>query len=94
MLDRERGAINRLEELERCTLPRQYATISGVMIRDLLSLLKRQEFQYAPVIRGITDLNGYTHHWYDCGVCGKTINPYDKYCHECGRAVKWDVSEV
>lgn len=92
MADSEK-VIGRLEELERCTLPGQYATISGIMIRALLSLLKKQEIKYDPVIQSITDLDGYAHQWYACGVCGRTINPYDKYCHECGRAVKWDVRD-
>lgn len=25
-----------------------------------------------------------------CGACHETINSGDKYCHECGKAVKWD----
>jgi hypothetical protein len=28
--------------------------------------------------------------WNVCGNCKTAINPNDKYCHECGRAVKWD----
>ena len=28
--------------------------------------------------------------WNVCGVCRVAINPNDKYCHECGRPVKWD----
>ena len=28
--------------------------------------------------------------YYVCGECNTAINPNDKYCHECGRAVKWD----
>ena len=27
---------------------------------------------------------------YICGACKTDINPGDKYCHKCGRAVKWD----
>ena len=27
--------------------------------------------------------------WNVCGNCKTAINPNDKYCHECGRAVKW-----
>lgn len=25
-----------------------------------------------------------------CGECGALINTFFKYCHECGRAVKWE----
>lgn len=28
--------------------------------------------------------------WNICGACKTAINPNDKYCHECGKAVKWD----
>ena len=27
--------------------------------------------------------------WYVCGECHTHINPHDKYCHECGRKVKF-----
>ena len=27
--------------------------------------------------------------WYVCGECHTAINPHDKYCHECGRKVKF-----
>jgi len=28
--------------------------------------------------------------WYVCGACRTAINPNDKFCHECGKKVKWD----
>ena len=28
--------------------------------------------------------------WNVCGNCKTAINPNDKYCHECGQAVKWE----
>ena len=28
--------------------------------------------------------------WNVCGNCRTAINPNDKYCHECGRALKWE----
>ena len=27
--------------------------------------------------------------WYVCGFCRTSINPNDKYCHECGKVVDW-----
>ena len=27
--------------------------------------------------------------WYVCGECHSSLNPNDKYCHECGRRMKW-----
>ena len=54
---------------------------------DVLDLLKWQE-AVAPEKEhsgsGIT-------WWNVCGNCKTAINPNDKYCHECGRAVKWNV---
>ena len=32
---------------------------------------------------------GGTTWWNVCGACRTAINPNDKYCHECGRPVKW-----
>ena len=32
---------------------------------------------------------GGTTWWNVCGNCKTAINPNDKYCHECGRAVMW-----
>lgn len=28
--------------------------------------------------------------WYQCGKCKEAIDYHDKYCRNCGRAVKWD----
>ena len=28
--------------------------------------------------------------WYNCGSCKAEILETDKFCHECGRAVKWE----
>lgn len=28
--------------------------------------------------------------WYNCGSCKAEILKNDKYCHECGQAVKWE----
>ena len=43
-----------------------------------------------PVPVEITDGDGGRTKWYVCGACKAPINPGDKYCHECGKAVKWD----
>ena len=52
-----------------------------VMVEELLSA---QE-PLAPEIEG----SGATW-WHVCGNCHTGINPNAKYCHQCGRAVKWD----
>ena len=33
---------------------------------------------------------GGTTWWNVCGNCRTAINPNDKFCHECGKAVKWE----
>lgn len=33
---------------------------------------------------------GGTTWWNVCGKCKTAINPNDKFCHECGRPVKWE----
>ena len=33
---------------------------------------------------------GGTTWWNVCGNCKTAINPNDKFCHECGRPVKWE----
>lgn len=54
-------------------------------IDDALALLKTQ----GQVLPGQGHSGGGSTWWYVCGICGTAINPGDKYCHECGRAVKW-----
>ena len=27
--------------------------------------------------------------WYECGNCNKPIDPNDKFCRHCGRALRW-----
>lgn len=55
-------------------------------IIELTDLLKEQE----PVKPEREHSGGGTTWWNVCGHCKTAINPNDKYCHECGRSVKWD----
>jgi hypothetical protein len=55
-------------------------------LNDVLTLLKEQE----PVEPAKEYSGGGVTWWNVCGNCNTAINPNDKYCHECGRAVKWD----
>lgn len=48
---------------------------------DVLALLKAQE-QNPISTSGLI-------HWLACENCQAPINPEDKFCHECGQAVKW-----
>ena len=55
---------------------------------DVYALLKAQEQK--PISASIVDSDGGLMHWWACGNCQAPINPEDKFCHECGRAVKWE----
>ena len=48
-------------------------------------LLKEQE----PVEPEIQTGSGVSW-WYICGNCKTALNPKDKFCHECGRRIKWE----
>ena len=52
---------------------------------EALMALKEQE----PVEPERECSGGGTTWWNVCGACRTAINPNDKYCHECGRTVKW-----
>lgn len=53
----------------------------------VVSLLKKQE-AVEPMIK--TSHDGKGTWWYICGSCNTKVNPKDKYCHECGRELKWE----
>lgn len=55
-------------------------------IKWLRGMLKEQE----PVKPERQHSGGGTTWWNVCGNCRTVINPNDKYCHECGRNVKWN----
>ena len=59
--------------------------VNGLM-GNALALLKAQE----PVEPERAHSGGGSTWWNVCGSCKTAINPNDKFCHECGRAVKWD----
>jgi hypothetical protein len=55
---------------------------------DALALLKEQE-PVEPTIGGDADgLCG--NWWYQCGKCKEAIDYHDRYCRNCGQAVKWE----
>ena len=55
---------------------------------DALALLKAQEL-VEPTIGGDADGPCRTW-WYQCGKCKEAIDYHDKYCRNCGQAVKWE----
>ena len=57
-----------------------------LMSMEVLELLAEQE----PVQPEREHSGGGTTWWNVCGACRTAINPNDKYCHECGRPVKWE----
>jgi rRNA maturation endonuclease Nob1 len=62
-------------------------TIDELISADkALKLLKEQE-----AIEPKKEHSGSGITWWNvCGNCKTAINPNDKYCHECGHAVKWE----
>ena len=52
---------------------------------DALNLLKEQE-SVEPEIQTGSGVSW----WYICGNCKTALNPKDKFCHECGRRIKWE----
>lgn len=67
----------------------QYVCNGDRCIADAIALLKAQE----PVKSEFGGLPSGTigcTRWYICGQCKYEIDPGDKFCRHCGRAVKWD----
>ena len=56
-------------------------------LREAVDLLKAQEQE--SILVSIKDSDSGITHWYVCGACNFTIQPGDRFCHECGKAVKW-----
>ena len=57
-----------------------------IFAHDALVLLKEQE-----AVKPEKEHSGSGITWWNvCGNCKTAINPNDKYCHECGREVRWE----
>ena len=67
---------------------RRYHSDSEVrnIAKEAMELLKEQE----PVEPRIQTSSSGVTLWHICGNCNTPISPNDKFCHECGRAVKWE----
>lgn len=63
-----------------------YYDNNEALLKDLLFLLKTQE----PVKPERESSSSGLTWWNICGNCKTAINPNDKFCHECGRSVKWE----
>lgn len=71
------------------------AVCVDILMCDALKLIKELELlkvqgPVEPRIAHEGKADEKTTWWYACGICGSAINQNDKYCHECGRAVKWE----
>lgn len=53
---------------------------------EICEMLEAHEPERAEIV----DRDGGRTHWYVCGGCKTPINKGDRFCYECGRAVKWD----
>ena len=55
---------------------------------DAFALLKAQK-PVEPTIGGDAD-GPCGNWWYQCGKCKEAIDYHDRYCRNCGQAVKWE----
>lgn len=88
MADREKviKGLELLKEFLGDGLPGKNVVFNSYIniVNDAIELLKEQE-PVEPTLYYDTE-----NAWYICGVCKANIQFADKYCHECGRPVKWD----
>ena len=82
MADREKV----IKALEDADVTNGIIKMSNQFRDILVALLKEQEA--VPPEREYS--GGGITWWNVCGACRVAINPNDKYCHECGRPVKWE----
>lgn len=85
-MDREKVIDHLNECLEKSSRRSTWTFVRKDIIKDTLAMLKEQE----AVAPEREHSGGGTTWWNVCGNCKTAINPNDKFCHECGRAVKWE----
>lgn len=79
-----RDAISRKEEQTGLDF-----MIDGVLMNCAV-MLKEQE-AVKPKKAPFPDASRSDGSWYFiCGACSKPIDPYDKYCRECGKPILWE----
>ena len=86
MPDREKVICHLYDCLVASRLENMWVFVRKDIVGDALAMLKEQE----PVRPERENSGGGTTWWNVCGNCRTAINPNDKYCHECGKAVKWE----
>ena len=94
MTEREK-VINGLEEVIAEAVypdrPRKFM-MPLELAEDALALLRSEASVQEPVEPTISgDADGPCGNWwYQCGKCKEAIDYHDKYCRNCGQAVKWE----
>jgi len=86
MIDREKV----IEGLEYLITAYAFHGDDAECLGDALQLLKEQGEAYEPVVSGTAEHDGHGSWWYQCGKCRMPIDHGDKFCRQCGQAVKWD----
>ena len=83
-MDREK-VISEFEDFVKSFSKRDDTYYKGLFV-SVLALLKEKE-----AVHPQREHSGSGVTWWNvCGICKTAINQNDKYCHECGRAVKWE----
>lgn len=89
MPDREKVISELKSALEWCDPednPNGSIAVKIWAVGEAVELLKEQE----AVRPERQHSGGGTTWWNICGNCRTAINPNDKFCHECGKTVKWE----
>lgn len=83
--------IERIERVLKLTHKESITvTIPRLTAERAVSMLKEQE-AVEPKKAPFPDASRSDGSWYFiCGACSKPIDPYDKYCRECGRPILWE----
>ena len=66
-------------------LSRDPLDVAWDLIDDTITLLKRQE-----PLKPFNPLSPHGGGIYFCGECKSLVGTHDKFCSQCGRAVKWN----
>lgn len=90
MIDREK-TIDNLEQQIRWIRDIECHKFAGwlhavMAMEDAIRLLKEQEPVEPEMEGGGSEGSSW---WFVCSECHTNIGPYDHYCRECGRKIKW-----
>ena len=78
--------------IDRMKVIRTWAAMEAIATHDCIYITQTMddaiELLDSPAKVKIYHDNGITS-WCVCGRCSANVSKGDKYCHECGRALKW-----